>query len=72
MTPSRLTLDLGMVVRYDGKLAEVYAIGEGRTISLRFVGEDPCPTCGRPAGVSLLEHAPLLRDKLEPVRTVSA
>lgn len=65
-------LELGMVVRYDGKLAEVYAIGEGRTISLRFIGEDACPTCGRKAGVSHLEHAPLLQDKLEPVSTVAA
>ena len=64
-------LDLGMVVRYDGKLAEVYAIGEGRTISLRYIGEEPCPTCGGTAGVELLEHAPLLQDKLEPVSTVA-
>jgi hypothetical protein len=65
-------LDLGMIVRYDGRLAEVQAIGEGRTITLRFVGEDPCPTCKREATVSLLEHAPLLQDKLEPVDTVRA
>lgn len=65
-------LELGMVVRYEGKLAEVYAIGEGRTIGLRYIGEDACPTCGSMAGVSLLEHAPLLQDKLEPVNTVTA
>jgi hypothetical protein len=64
-------LELGMVVRYDGHLAEVYAIGEGRTISLRYIGEDPCPTCRRPTGVSLLEHAPLLQDRIEPVATVT-
>ena len=70
--PETKRLDLGMVVRYEGKLAEVYAIGEGRTVSLRFIGEDACPTCGRSAGVSLLEHSPLMQDNLEPVATVSA
>lgn len=64
-------LDVGMFVMYDGKLAEVFGIGDGRTIHLRWVGEDACPTCGCFAGVSLLEHAPLLQDKLEPVRTVA-
>lgn len=63
-------LELDMIVRYDGRLAEVVAIGEGRTISLRYICEEPCPTCGRKAGVELLEHAPLLQDKLEPVSTV--
>lgn len=63
--------DLEMLVRYDGKLAEVVAIGEGRTIHLRYVAEPPCPGCGRPAGVDLLEHAPLLQDHVEPVKTVA-
>jgi hypothetical protein len=65
-------LELGMVVRYEGKLAEVATIGEGRMIRLHFIGEEPCPTCGHPAGISVLEHAPLLQDHLEPVRTVEA
>lgn len=65
-------LDLGMIVRYQGQLAEVQSIGEGRTVNLRFIGQDACPTCGRPAGVSLLEHSPLMQDNLEPVQTVAA
>lgn len=62
-------LALGMVVRYDGDLAEVTGIGEGRTVYLKFIGADPCSACGRPAGVALLEHAPLLQEKLEAVVT---
>lgn len=64
-------LELGMVVRYDDALAEVVSIGEGRTIGLRYIGQGPCSACGRPAGVDLLEHAPLLQDKLEAVSTVA-
>lgn len=71
-TPTARTmkrLELDMIVRYDGILAKVVAIGEGRTIQLAYIGVDPCPTCGRGAGIELLEHAPLLRDKLKPVDT---
>jgi hypothetical protein len=64
-------LDLGMVVRYHGKFAEVVSIGEGRTVHLRYIGGKDCPTCGRPAGESLLEHSPLMQDNVEPVRTIS-
>lgn len=64
----RARLELGMIVRYNGKLAEVTGIGEGRTIHLTFVGEEPCPTCGR-HGVEHLERAPILQDALEPVAT---
>jgi hypothetical protein len=62
-------LELGMVVRYAGKLAEVNGISNGRVIHLHYVGEERCPTCGRPPGIDALEHAPLLQDKIEPVAT---
>lgn len=61
-------LELGMVVRHDRKLAEVTGIGEGRSVILTYLGEEPCPSCGR-HGHHFQESAPLLQDSLEPVRT---
>lgn len=67
-----MRFELGMVVRYQGKLAEVVSIANGRTVGLQFVGEEPCPFCKRSSGVELLEHAPLLQDHVEPVETVAS
>lgn len=60
----------GVVLLYDGRLARVIGIAEGRTICLRFVEEAPCATCGHQPGIDLLEHAPLFQDHVQPVATV--
>lgn len=62
--------DVQAIVKYEGKLAEVVGIGEGRTIHMRFLGEPPCPTCGHHPGLDLLEHSPLFQRLVKPVDTV--
>jgi hypothetical protein len=68
-------LELGMIVRHDGRLAEVESIADGRTIGLRYLDatQDRCAQCGqRTDRRDLLEHAPLLQDHLEPVVTIGS
>lgn len=62
--------DLGALLLYDGRLARVLAIAEGRTITLEFLEEGPCPTCGNPSRLELLEHAPLFQEHIAPVRSI--
>jgi hypothetical protein len=62
--------DLNQVVRYEGKLMEVVAIGEGRTITLAPIGGQPCPRCGSQGFVDLLEHSPLFQNGVKPVKTI--
>ncbi len=61
--------ELGMVVRYKGQVAEVVGIGDGRSVMFRYVGEEPCPTCGR-SSFSLLEESHLFQDGVQPVETI--
>lgn len=63
--------EIGQVVRYKGRIAEVIAISTGRTVMMRYVGEEPCPTCGH-STVSLLEESRLFQDGVNPVETISA
>lgn len=63
--------DLGALLLYDGRLARVLAIAEGRTITPEFVEEDGCPTCGAPSRLELLEHAPLFQDHVTAIRTIT-
>lgn len=62
--------ELDQVVEYEGVLMKVFAIGEGRTISLRPVAESECPSCGSHGDVHLLEHSPLFQQHVHPVKTI--
>jgi len=61
---------LGAVVRYEGEIYEVIAIGDGRTVYLRRPGDGECPTCGQVPTVSVLENSPLFQNCVRPVSTV--
>ena len=60
----------GTVLIYDGELMRVVGIGEGRTIHMRSLERDPCPTCHRPMDVELLEHSNLFQEKAQAVPTL--
>lgn len=62
----------GDVLLYDGELAEVIGIGEGRSITLQFIRKETCPTCGSEPRLHLLEHSPLFQDHAEPVGTITS
>lgn len=68
--PMNKKADLNQVVRYEGKLMEVIAIADGRTITLRPIANDPCPRCGSNGDVHLLEHGPLFQQHVHPVKTI--
>lgn len=59
----------GQVFVYNGVLAEVVGIGEGKTISFVIVGEPPCPTCGHNQ-MHLLEQSPRFQDNARPADTL--
>lgn len=58
------------ILLYDGRLARVIAIGEGRTIHMEFLDEEPCARCGRSDHLAVLEHSRLFQDHADPVETV--
>lgn len=60
----------GTILVFDGKLARVVGIGEGKSLHLEFIGEEPCGTCGHQPGDVLLEHAPLFQNGAHAVLTV--
>lgn len=59
------------ILLYDGKLARVVGIAEGRTIILQFLDEQPCPTCGSEPRMHALEHSPMFQDHVQPVPTLT-
>lgn len=61
----------GTVLLYDGKLARVIGIAEGRTIIMQFVDDDTCQTCGHEPGLNVLEHSPRFQEHVEPVSTIT-
>lgn len=61
----------GAVVLYEGRLARVVSIGEGRTITLHPIDATDCPVCGVTPLVVLLEHSPLFQERVEPIETVA-
>lgn len=63
---------VGKVVEYDGKLARIISVAEGRTVHMRFVEEPECPTCGHQPGISLLTHSPLFQTGVRPAQTLDA
>lgn len=65
--------EIGQVVLFgsDGQLMEVIGIGEGRTVMLRPVCRQPCPSCGSIGDVHLLEGSPLFEAEVHPVKTIS-
>jgi hypothetical protein len=60
----------GAFLVFDGRLARVVGIAEGRTIHMQFVEEDPCPACGHQPGADVLEHSPLFQKGAEAVPTI--
>lgn len=63
---------VGKVVMYEGKLARIYSVAEGRVVGFRFVEEPPCPTCGHEPGADVLTHSPLFQSNVRPVPTLEA
>jgi len=65
-------VDLGMLLRYDGKLVECVAFNEnqGRNLILRPVNASPCPTCGSLGDIHVLEQSLLFEQKAQPVKTI--
>lgn len=61
---------LGDVVRFRGALCEVIGHSEGRTIVIREIGKDDCPTCGRAPTWEWLESCRIFQDEVEPVQTI--
>jgi len=61
---------LKQIVRYNDELHEVVGIGDGRTITLAPVPDEPCPHCGWHQHVHLLEHSRLFQDSVKPVETI--
>lgn len=62
--------NLGAVLRYDGELHEVIAIGEGKTLILAPINKPPCEHCGNRFHQHLKEDAPLFQDGAESVQTL--
>ena len=57
----------GQLLYYQGKLCEVIAIGDGRTLHLEVLKDsdkEKCPHCGEPiyTEYSVLEHSPLFQN----------
>lgn len=67
------SMDLvGKVVLYEGKLARIVGVGEGRTVHMRFVEEPPCPTYGHQPGADVLTHSPLFQSNVQPAPTLES
>jgi uncharacterized Zn-binding protein involved in type VI secretion len=64
---------LGDLVRCNGQLAEVIALGDGRHVTLRFTDRVNCPQCGarEPADVTMIEASPTFQNHVKPVNTIS-
>lgn len=62
--------ELGDVLLYEGELARVIGIGQGRTVVLEFPDAEPCPSCHTEKRVHLLEDSRLFQDGVQPVQTI--
>lgn len=61
----------GDVLLYDGELARVIDISDGRAIILEFVADTaPCPTCHQVRRVHVLEESRLFQNRARPVETL--
>jgi hypothetical protein len=60
----------GAIVLFEGKLARVVSVAEGRTVELELLDETPCSHCGSGSRRHLLEHSPLFQHHVRAVETV--
>lgn len=62
--------DLGAIIVYEDKLVEVVAISDKKSLLLRPIGADPCPTCKRLPDIHIIEASPLFQDNASAVKTL--
>lgn len=60
------------VVLYEGRLARIYGVSEGRTVHMWFVEEERCMTCGHRPGADLLTHSRLFQNGVQPAPTLES
>lgn len=65
-------LELGAILRYEGKLVEAVGCYDGpaRQWLLRPVGASPCPNCGSLGDIHIVEGCLIWQQNVKPVKTL--